>query len=199
MNHSYVPQDMATLVATLGGPDEYTKRLEYLHESSLLYVGDEQAFLPVYQYHYSGCPALSAKRAHFYIPSQFNNSLNGIPGNYHSGAMGSFLALAMIGLYPVAGQDVYLITPPFFAEKIRNPLTGKVAIIWNINFDPSYEANYIQEARRDGEVWHKNWTGHDLFEKGGVLELILGGEESKWGTRKKDLPPSLSTGGFKRW
>ncbi|PGG99820.1 hypothetical protein GX51_06112 [Blastomyces parvus] len=195
----YVPQDMATLVDTLGGPDEYTRRLDYLHESGLLYMGDEQAFLPVYQYHYSGRPALSAKRAHFYIPSQFNNSLNGIPGNDDSGAMGSFLALAMIGLYPVAGQDVYLITPPFFAEvKIRSPLTGKVAIIRNVNFDPSYEAIYIQEARRDGKVWHKNWIGHDFFENGGVLELVLGREESKWGTRERDLPPSLSTGGFKR-
>ncbi|OAX83493.1 hypothetical protein ACJ72_02145 [Emergomyces africanus] len=181
----------------LGGPDEYTKRLDYLHESGLLYIGDEQAFLPVYQYHYAGRPALSAERAHFYIPSQFNNSLNGIPGNDDSGSMGSFLALSMIGLYPVAGQDVYLITPPFFsAVKIRNPLTGKLAVIRNINFDPSYEAIYIQSAKRDGKIWHKNWIGHDFFEKGGVLELVLGKKESKWGTRKKDLPPSISTGGF---
>ncbi|EER44385.1 glycosyl hydrolase [Histoplasma capsulatum H143] len=196
----YVPQDMAALVNTLGGPDAFTKRLDYLHESGLLYVGNEQAFLSVYQYHYSGRPALSAQRAHFYIPSQFNNTPNGIPGNDDSGAIGSFLAFAMIGLYPVAGQDVYLITPPFFAEvKIRNPLTGNVAIIRNIHFDPSYRAIYIQRVKRDGKSWRKNWIGHDFFENGGVLELILGKRESKWGTRMADLPPSLSTGGDLRW
>ncbi|EEH16737.1 hypothetical protein PABG_06824 [Paracoccidioides brasiliensis Pb03] len=193
----YVPHDMASLIATLGGPDAYTARLNFLHESGLLYMGDEQAFLPVYQYHYAGRPALSAKRAHAYIPSQFNNSLNGIPGNDDSGAMGSFLALAMMGLFPVAGQDVYLITPPFFKEvRIYNDLTGNVANVRNINFDPKYGAIYIQSAKRDGKDWRRNWIGHDFFEKGGVLELVLGKEESHWGTREEDLPFSLSTGGF---
>ncbi|PGH13501.1 hypothetical protein AJ79_03631 [Helicocarpus griseus UAMH5409] len=193
----YVPQDMASLITTLGGADAFTSRLDFLHESGLLYIGNEQAFLPVYQYHYAGRPALSAKRAHSYIPSHFNASLNGIPGNDDSGGMGSFLALAMMGLYPVAGQDVYLITPPFFKEvKIRNGVTGKVATVRNVNFDPEYEAVCIQSVKRDGEEWRRNWIGHDFFAEGGLLEIVLGKEESEWGTREEDLPPSLSTGGF---
>lgn len=188
---------MATLITTLGGPESYTDRLNYLHESGLLYMGDEQAFLPVYQYHYAGRPALSAHRAHAYIPKLFNNSPGGIPGNDDSGAMGSFIALAMMGLFPVPGQNVYLITPPFFREvSIKHGITGKVATIKNVGFDPSYEAIYIQSVKRDGEEWTKNWIGHDFFEQGGVLELELGKKESKWGTREEDLPPSLSTGGF---
>ncbi|KAK2787587.1 hypothetical protein FQN53_005037 [Emmonsiellopsis sp. PD_33] len=193
----YVPQDMATLVTTLGGRDAFVSRLDYLHDSGLLYLGDEQAFLTVFQYHYAGRPALSAKRAHYYIPSQFNHSLNGIPGNDDSGAMGSFLVFSMMGLFPVAGQDVYLITPPFFEEvRVRNPLSGQVAVIRNRNFDPAYKAIYIQSVKRDGKVWSRNWIGHDFFEKGGVLEIVLGREESGWGTAEEDLPPSLSTGGF---
>lgn len=56
----YVPQDMATLIATLGGPTEFVDRLSYLHTSGLLYIGDEQAFLPVFQFHYGGRPGLSS-------------------------------------------------------------------------------------------------------------------------------------------
>jgi putative alpha-1,2-mannosidase len=192
----YVPQDMASLITTLGGPSTFVKRLDYFHESGLLYIGDEQGFLDVFLYHYAGRPAKSAERAHFYIPSQFNSSVNGIPGNDDSGAMGSFAALTMLGIFPNAGQDVYFITPPFFEEvSIRNKATGKTATIRNIGFDAGYEAIYIQSATLDGVPYAKNWIGHAFFRDGGVLELTLGRNESAWGTGMEDLPPSLSTRG----
>lgn len=193
----FVPGDMASLVTTLGGPEEFTSRLDYLHESGLLYIGDEQAFLPVFQYHYSGRPALSAKRSHYYIPSQFNTTVAGIAGNDDSGAMGSFIALSMMGLFPNPGQNVYLITPPYFEEvKITNQQTGNTATIRNTNFDPSYQAIYIQSARLNGADYTKNWVDHSFFSGGGTLELNLGTEESSWGTHDEDLPPSLSTTGI---
>ncbi|KAJ5884699.1 hypothetical protein N7495_009209 [Penicillium taxi] len=189
----YAPHDMGGLIKTLGGPELFTSRLTFLHESGLLYVGDEQAFLTVYQFHYSGRPALSAKYNHFYIPSQFNTTIAGIAGNDDSGAMGSFVVLSMMGLWPVPGQNVYLITPPYFKTiSILNSPTGNVATIRNVNFDPSYKAIYIQSAKLNGETWTKNWITHDFFTEGGVLELELGEEESEWGTHVEDLPPSMS-------
>lgn len=189
----FAPGDMAALIATLGGPEAFVRRLDFLHDSGLLYIGDEQAFLPVFQYHYAGRPARSAVRAHSYIPSQFNTTLVGIPGNDDSGAMGSFVALAMMGLFPNPGQDVYLITPPFFEEvNVTNRITGKTATVRNVNFDPSYDAVYIQNATLDGATYSRNWIGHSFFLEGGVLELTLGRNESVWGTREEDLPPSLS-------
>nr|POF16420.1 putative secreted glycosidase [Quercus suber] len=77
----FVPQDMASLITTLGGAETFVRRLDYFHESGLLYIGDEQGFLNVFLYHYAGRPGKSAERAHFYIPSQFNTTLAGIPGN----------------------------------------------------------------------------------------------------------------------
>lgn len=184
---------MGALITTLGGKDNFTSRLSYLHDSGLLYVGDEQAFLTVYQFHYVGRPGLSTKQVHAYIPSQFNNSNNGIPGNDDSGAMGSFEVLSMIGIWPVPGQDVYLLSSPFFKEvSITNGLTGKVATIRNANFDSSYTNIYIQNATRDGQPWTKNWITHDFFTQGGTLEFTLGDGESSWGTNTEDLPPSLT-------
>ncbi|RDW89664.1 glycoside hydrolase family 92 protein [Coleophoma cylindrospora] len=191
----FVPQDMATLVTTLGGPETFNARLSYLHTSGLLYIGDEQAFLPVFQFHYGGRPGLSAYFSHFYIPSQFNTSTNGIAGNDDSGAMGSFTTLAMMGLWPVSGQDVYLITPPYFPEvNITSRQTGNTATVRNINFDGSYEGIYIQSATLDGVQYTKNWIAHSFYLDGGLLELTLGRNESSWGTAQADLPPSTSTG-----
>ncbi|KAI0102023.1 glycoside hydrolase family 92 protein [Nemania sp. FL0031] len=191
----FAPHDMASLITTLGGPDTFVSRLDYLHESGLLYVGDEQGFLPIFQYHYAGRPAKSAERVHYYIPSQFNTSTAGIPGNDDSGAMGSFVALAMLGIFPNPGQDVYFLTPPFFPSvSITNGMTGKTATIKNVNFDASYENIYIQSAKLDGNNYTKNYLTHDFFLSGGSLELILGPKESTtWGTGEDDVPPSLST------
>ncbi|KAI1335409.1 glycoside hydrolase family 92 protein [Xylariaceae sp. FL0016] len=191
----FAPHDMAKLIATLGGPDTFVSRLDYLHESGLLYIGDEQAFLPVYQYHYAGRPGKSAERVHYYIPSQFNTSTNGIPGNDDSGAMGSFVALSMLGVFPNPGQDVYFITPPFFpAVSITNGMTGQTATIRNVNFDAGYENIYIQSAKLNGEVYTKNYLTHSFFLEGGTLELTLGSKESlTWGTGEADVPPSVST------
>lgn len=189
----YAPHDMGSLIKTLGGSEAFSKRLEFFHESGLLYVGDEQAFLTIFQFHYAGRPALSAKYSHSYIPSQFNTTVAGLAGNDDSGAMGSYIVLSMIGLWPVPGQDVYLITPPYFKEaSIKNDITGKTATIRNVNFDPSYKSIYIQSAKLNGKTWTKNWVTHDFFSEGGVLELTLGDKESDWGTKTEDLPPSVS-------
>ncbi|KAL1616821.1 hypothetical protein SLS54_008213 [Diplodia seriata] len=192
----FVPQDMATLITTLGGPETFTRRVEFLHYTyNLLYVGDEQAFLAIYLAHYSGRPAVSAEIVHFYVPAQFNDTVIGIPGNDDSGSMASMSSLAMMGFFPQAGQDVYFITPPFFAEvNVTSPVTGKTATVRNVNFDPAYEAIYIQSATLNGEQYTKNWFTHSFFLDGGVLELTLGRNESDWGTKDEDLPPSASTG-----
>jgi putative alpha-1,2-mannosidase len=98
-----------------------------------------------------------------------------------------------MGLFPNPGQNVYLITPPFFPSvRITSPLTGNTATIRNVNFDPTYAAVYIQSATLDGEPYTKNWIDHSFFTEGKELVLTLGRNESTWGTRVEDLPPSLS-------
>lgn len=184
----YVPHAMNTLITLLGGREKFLVRLKYFHTSGLLYVGNEQAFLTVYQFHYAGRPGLSAEFARRYIGTgkAFNETEGGIPGNDDSGAMGSFTVLSMLGLWPVSGQDVYLITPPFFREvRVRNGDTGRWATV-----RCQGEGGYVKSARLDGVVLERNWLTHEFWMEGGTLELVLGREESGWGTREGDLPPS---------
>ncbi|KAI1813662.1 family 92 glycosyl hydrolase [Poronia punctata] len=188
----FVPHDQASLISLYGGPKNFVKRLDYLHDTKITYIGNEPAFLTVFQYHYAGRPALSSKRSHFYIPGFFDTTPGGLPGNDDSGAMGSFVAFSMMGLFPNPGQDVYLIIPPFFESvDITNPVTGKTATVKAKNFDPTYKNIYIQSATLDGKTYTKNWIGHDFFRDGGELVLTLGRNESSWGTKVEDLPPSV--------
>lgn len=185
----YVPQDMASLIQTMGGKSAFIERLQYFHESGIIYMGNEQSFLPVFQFHYAGRPGLSSYWAHQYIPSLFNTTFGGIPGNDDC-AMGAFSGFAMMGFFPVAGQDVYLLTPPFFSEVKIRARNGGWAVIRILNFDPTYHAKYIQHATLDGKTYTKSWITHEFFVKGGVLEYVVGIGESRWGTKEEDFPPS---------
>ena len=154
----FVPHDQAKLISTFGGPQVFVNRLNYLHNQHITYIGNEPAFLTVFQYHYAGRPGLSAYRSHFYIPKFFEPTLGGLPGNDDSGAMGSFVAFSMMGLFPNPGQNVYLITPPYFQSvNITSPVTGKTAMVRNVNFDPTYKNIYIQRATLNGKPYTKNW------------------------------------------
>ena len=192
----YVPHQNAQLIQLLGGPETFVRRLDYLHESGLIDIGNEPSFLTVYQYNYAGRPGKSAKRAHFYIPSKFNGTTSGLPGNDDSGAMGAFLAWSMAGLFPNPGQNVYLIGSPFFRRiTFTNPITGaNAAIVANGVDPPTYDNIYVQSATLNGTDYTRNWIGHEFFLNGGVLELQMGSSESDWGTGAEDLPPSLDAG-----
>ena len=181
------------MISYFDGPESFVKRLDYLHNQNITYIGNEPAFLTVFQYHYAGRPALSALRAHYYIPAFFSPTPGGLPGNDDSGAMGSFLTFSMMGLFPNPGQDVYLITPPFFEHvNVTSPATNKTATIRNIGFDPTFRNVYIQNATLNGEPYTRNWIDHSFFTEGKELVLNLGAQESAWGTKVEDLPPSLS-------
>lgn len=198
----YAPQDMAGLVDLFGGKQTFFERLEYYHDSGIVDMGNEQAYLTVFQFHYAGRPGRSSYWVNKYIPAQFNSSLNGIPGNDDC-AMGAFAAMAMMGFFPVAGQSVYLLTAPFFPEvRLRSRLGGweRPAVIRSVpetrlnmkeRGDTGRDAIYIQSAKLDGRPYTKNWISHDFFMEGGILELTLGAEEGSWGTRDEDLPPSF--------
>ncbi|OAR00449.1 hypothetical protein LLEC1_07817, partial [Akanthomyces lecanii] len=189
----YVPHSSAALIDLMGGDDAFIKRLDYFHTVGLADISNEPVFLTVYMYHYAGRPALSARRIHAYIPKSFNSSPGGLPGNDDSGAMGSFLFFSALGLFPVAGQNVYLINPPFFEEvSITSPQTGKTATVRSKNFDPEYKRISIQSATMNGKPWTKSWIGHEFFTEGWTLELELGEEASSWGSRTEDRPPSFA-------
>ena len=104
----FVPHDQTKLISIFGGPEAFVRRLDYLHDKQITYIGNEPAFLTVFQYHYAGRPALSSKRAHFYIPEYFQPTNGGLPGNDDSGAMGSFVAFSMMGLFPNPGKGPFL-------------------------------------------------------------------------------------------
>jgi putative alpha-1,2-mannosidase len=133
---------------------------------------------------------------HQYVPGYFNDTTTGLPGNDDTGAMASFSAFVMMGLFPNPGQNLYFLTAPMFPEvSITNQVSGKVATVRTINFDPKGKNVYIQSVKYNGKDYTKSWIGHEFFTQGGTLEISVGETEGEWGTKDADVPPSPAGGG----
>lgn len=191
--NSYVPHAIPGLIDLFGGPSSFLSRLDFLHTSGLTDIGNEPSFLTVFLPHYAGRPALSSELVHKYIPSYFNSTTTGLPGNDDTGAMASFSAFCMMGLFPNPGQDIYFISAPFFASiSVTSPITGKTATIRTSNFDSGYENIYVQNATLDGVPYTRNWIDHSFFTEGKTLVLTVAGQEGAWGQKAEDAPPGMS-------
>ncbi|MCW3804737.1 GH92 family glycosyl hydrolase [Plebeiibacterium marinum] len=184
-----VPHDVAKLVELSGGKEAFQKRLNTLFDKGLYNVANEPSFLSPNLYHWIGRPDLSNDRIHQIIDNNYNISASGIPGNDDSGAMSSWLAFHMIGLYPNAGQSYYLINAPYFKKTTIHQENGNDFIIEAKNL--SEQNKYIQSVQLNGVDYTKAFIEHSDIVKGGSLTIIMGSKPSdKWGTEL--LPPSLS-------
>jgi putative alpha-1,2-mannosidase len=106
-------------------------------------------------YHYVNKPGLSTQRSRQVIAQFFNTSRNGLPGNdgqyslytpkrpvlklspfnIDSGAMGSYVAFYLAGLYPLPGTRQILLSSPYFREiSFYNPLYKSTTTIRSTNF-----------------------------------------------------------------
>ena len=95
-------------------------------------------------------------RARKLIGPVFNTHMRGLPGNddagipsrctyLTSGSLGAYLVWILSGLFPIAGQSVYLIIPPAFPE-VQWTVTGSRIITYN--FSPNA---FIQNVTVNGQ------------------------------------------------
>ncbi|EAU89835.2 hypothetical protein CC1G_06987 [Coprinopsis cinerea okayama7 len=200
----YVPQDTARLIELQGGVDTFVKRLDFIFANDYFESTNEPSQQMPFMYHYADKPGLSTQRSRQVIAQFFNTSRNGLPGNDDSGAMGSYAAFYLLGLYPLPATRQLLLSSPFFKEvAFHNPVlktTTKIkAVGFNGNPSDGTGGNvFVKSVTIDGQPWKSScYLDWDAFEKGSVIELTLTDDISvTCGTGDDALPPSISTGGY---
>jgi predicted alpha-1,2-mannosidase len=148
-------------------------------------------------YHYAGRPDRTAEIVHAALAYQFGTGRGGLPGNDDSGALSSWYVWASLGLFPIAGQNLFLVNAPAFESAALHfggndfevTTTGHTET--GIGEDAAgHSAQYVQSARFNGKpLDHSFITGNQLH-GGGRLEIELGPEPSDWATKTR--PPSAS-------
>lgn len=99
-----------------------------------------------------------------------------------TGAMSSWLDFHLMGLYPIAGQDLYLICSPVLASSTMHLPGGD----FTINAEKLSDKNrYIQSATLNGKPYPYSSLSHSDIASSGTLVLKMGPRPSDWGKQMK--------------
>lgn len=185
----FVPQDVVRLVQKSGGPQAFLKRLDRFFAVPGRYdVGNEPGFLAPYLYLWIGRHDRTVEQLRAILAHNFHSGPNGLPGNDDSGAMSSWLLFGELGIYPNAGQDVYLISSPKFARSTIHLGNGKTFVIEAEGVDDKH--CYVTSAELNGKRLDRAWFRHADIANGGRLVLHMSASPGAWPSG--DPPPSAS-------
>lgn len=174
-----IPHDVLGLIEKCGGAADFEKRLDIFFDKGFFNVNNEPSFLTPCLYHWLGKPWRSSDRIREIIAKNYNDGPVGLPGNDDSGAMSSWLAFHMIGLYPNAGQDYYLIHTPLLTSTTFHLEGGKE---FKVVAEGLSDKNcYIQGVTLNGKDYPYSVLRHKDIMAGGELVLKMGKKPGNWG------------------
>jgi len=174
-----MPHDIARAMELSGGRDEFLRKLQTCVEKACFDGGNEPAFLHTSLFHWTGRPDLTSDVCNSKIINEYNDGPRGIPGNDDSGAMSSWMAWHMTGLYPVAGFDFYLVHSPLVSSTTFTLEGGKQFTIKAKRL--SDKRRYVRSARLNGRRYPWSTIRHRDIMEGGTLVLRMGRRPGKWG------------------
>lgn len=223
-NYSFrLLHDMAPRIALAGGDEAFTGKLDRFfgfgappvrqpgrrpHPAEMLAgyalnrfegLNNEPDMEAPWAYHYAGRPERTAQVVQAALTWQFGTGPGGLPGNDDSGSLSSWYVWASLGLFPVAGQNLFLVNAPAFDRAVLRAGDNEFVIetsghretpIGADGLDRDPPAQYVQAATLNGEPLHATHLSATTLHRGGRLHLRLGPEPSAWGRAVR--PPSLS-------
>lgn len=187
---TYVPHDIQGLINRIGGNKKFENHLDSLFEGGFFSLSNEPEFLSPYLYNFILKPDKTALRVSNILSNKYFLGKKGLPGQDDSGALSSWLVWSSLGLFPIAGQPVYLIgTPKFQTVEIPTGVTKKVFKIEAVNVS---ESNiYIQSATLNGKPFIQPWLSHQQLQSGGILKFTMGATPKAW-AKNGLVPPSIT-------
>jgi predicted alpha-1,2-mannosidase len=150
-------------------------------------------------YHYAGRPERTTEVVQAALTWQFGTGPGGLPGNDDSGGLSSWYVWASLGLFPVAGQNLFLVNAPAFEHATLRAGDQEFVIeasghrelpIGADGIERTPPAQYVQSARLNGKLLEEGFLRATDVHRGGRLQLVLGPEPSDWA--RKVRPPSTS-------
>jgi putative alpha-1,2-mannosidase len=198
-----IPHDVPGLITACGGPENFRKRLDMFFERQRYNVGNEPSFLTPCLYHWIGRPDLTSDRVRQIITENYSDAPDGLPGNDDSGAMSSWLAFHMLGLYPNAGQSYYLLHAPLIPEWTMQLSNGKTlhgivkgSVVGNLN-----SPTHFEKVTLNGKVLEGAIMEHADLMQGGELVFYVSNKRSDNGNdlfpREKQLVSMMETNSFR--
>ena len=169
-----IPHDVPGLIEACGGAETFRKRLDMFFDRKRYNVGNEPSFLTPCLYHWIGRPDLASDRVRQIISENYSDTPDGLPGNDDSGAMSSWLAFHMMGLYPNAGQSYYLLHAPLIPEWTLQLSNGKT-----LHGIVKGKGTHFEKVMLNGRLLEDARLEHTDLMEGGEITFYVSSKKSQ--------------------
>jgi predicted alpha-1,2-mannosidase len=208
----YVPQDVAGLVAAMGGDAKFVDKLDQLFDAKVdpshfknveditgligWYAhGNEPSHHIAYLYDYAGAPWKTQQRLKQIMDSQYVPRPDGLAGNDDLGQMSAWYVFSALGFYPVTpASDEYAIGRPFVARATIHLTNGHD---FTVSASPLDDAHpYVGSITLNGKPLSRTFLHHAEILAGGTLRFTMQATPNKsWGEGKDARPGAMSVYG----
>jgi predicted alpha-1,2-mannosidase len=170
----FVPHELPALIAMCGGADAWVRRVEHTLAVENIRLDNEPTFLLIHSLSYAGRPDLTTHWTRRFLDDWYEPEA--YPGPDDSGAMAAWYVFGCLGLFPNAGQDLYLLHAPQFASAVIHLADGR-----DLEIRRHGDGPVIGSARWNGQPLDRSWLRHTEIAGGGVLEFEMGEQAGAWG------------------
>lgn len=196
----FTPHDVEGLVKLMGGEEAFIGKLDSLFTADSSLEGDavsadisgligqyahgnEPSHHIIHMYNYVNQPWKTQELIDRVLKEQYRNAPDGLSGNEDCGQMSAWYILNAMGFYQVCpGKPVYSIGRPFFDQATINLPGQKTFTITTKN--NSKDNKYIESATLNGKPLSVPFLNHKDIAEGGILEITLTSQPTKWGTKQ---------------
>lgn len=183
----YVPQDIPSMIAMMGGKELFVQHLDSLFEMELddkyidkneditrdgiigSYVhGNEPGHHIPYLYNWTTQPWKTQAQVRMIMDTMYGVGPAGLCGNDDAGQMSAWYIFSALGFYPVCpGSDSYALGSPMVKDATLTLENGNVLEIKAIN--QSKENIYVKQVQFNGSKLDGYELSHSEMVKGGTL------------------------------
>lgn len=135
--------------------------------------GNEPDIHAAYLFNAAGRPDLTQKWVRWIMDHKYGTSYDGLDGNDDAGTLSAWYVFSALGLYPVAGSDIYQLGTPLFERAEIKLGSARLVVVAD---------NYAPNRSRVKKVWlndtslERTWIRHAEIEHGGVLRFEMSPE-----------------------
>ncbi|GAA4769692.1 GH92 family glycosyl hydrolase [Stakelama sediminis] len=152
--------------------------------------GNEPDQHVAYLYAYCGAPWKTQAMVRRLLTSMYKDDPDGVIGNDDCGQMSAWFILSALGFYPVDPVSaVYVFGSPLFDTAKVSLGNGRSLTVRANGNGP--DSPYVQSVRWNGQRRTQNWIAHADLVAGGELVFEMGTKPSRFGSAKRDRPPSF--------
>lgn len=176
-----VPHDFAGLAELMGGRDALLDRLRHFFEQSFrerrnaapprwYWHGNEPDLHAAFVFTAMGEPEEGGRWSRWVARDWYGDGPTGLPGNDDAGTLSAWLTFATVGLFPITGEEHYLLGSPL---STRTELAVGDGVFVIEAPEASDQAAALSSATLDGTPLDDFRLSHALIQPGSTLRLEM--------------------------